>query len=209
MVLKRWMKVVRVMNLPPVGPCCDPTECRTRRPIAPAFGQLASEPAAIDASCFAHTLLLSKELRHVALPKGSGFGGELVGVCIGAEEVGAELDVLPKETRKKGWLGGKRRRRSRKRCLCSRAGKHSLAYRIHQGVDFKLYYRTNGRPTRLHEFGGCTWPLSFSHVWANSPLAEHRSGVIGNRRVFSRTDRDDRNLAWVFRSTSEHHSARR
>ena len=52
----------------------------------------------------AHTLLLSKELCHVALPKGTGLAS-VVGVCIGAEEVGDDLDVLPEETLKKGGFG--------------------------------------------------------------------------------------------------------
>src|SRR5216683_681520 len=49
-------------------------DCNKRQAIAPVFGQLSSEPAGIVYSGCAHTLLLSKELCHVALPKGSGVG---------------------------------------------------------------------------------------------------------------------------------------
>jgi len=74
LVFKRWMKVVLVMNLPPVGPFSVPMDCSKRQSIAPAFGQLASEPAGTDENFCAHTLLLSKELCHVTLPKVSGLG---------------------------------------------------------------------------------------------------------------------------------------
>ncbi len=42
LVFKRWTKVVWVINLPPVGPSCDPMDCIKRQLIAPAFGQLGS-----------------------------------------------------------------------------------------------------------------------------------------------------------------------
>ena len=85
MVFKRWMKVVWVRTLPPVGPCCEPIDCSKRQAIAPVFGQLGSEPAGIAFECrtCAHTLLLSKELCHVALPKGSGFGAAALGFASG------------------------------------------------------------------------------------------------------------------------------
>ena len=73
-VFKRRMYVVLVNIVPPVGPRSDPIACSKRQLIAPAFGQLASEPAGIAWSGCPHTLLLSKELCHVALPKGSGVG---------------------------------------------------------------------------------------------------------------------------------------
>src|SRR6516225_4652002 len=71
------------MNLPPAGPSCDPIDCSRRQLIAPAFGQLASEPAAIDPTAFAHTTLLSREFCQVALPKGSGFGALSLGFVSG------------------------------------------------------------------------------------------------------------------------------
>jgi len=58
-------------------------DCSKRQLIEPAFGQLGSEPAVIDASKFPHTLLLSKELCHVALPKASGFGANWLGSVSG------------------------------------------------------------------------------------------------------------------------------
>jgi hypothetical protein len=68
-------------------------DCSRRQAIEPVFGQLGSEPAGIEAgeggvvefesgTC-AHTLLLSKELCHVALPKGSGFGAASLGFVSG------------------------------------------------------------------------------------------------------------------------------
>src|SRR5260370_6737178 len=77
------MKVVWVMNLPQVGPVFDPIDCSKRQLIAPVFGQLASEPEAIACCACAHTSLLSNELCHVALPKGSGFGATWLGFVSG------------------------------------------------------------------------------------------------------------------------------
>src|SRR5258707_11000168 len=71
------------MNLPPAGPFCVPIDCSNRQLIEPAFGQLASEPAVIDPTPFAHTTLLSSELCHVALPKGRGFGAFSLGLVSG------------------------------------------------------------------------------------------------------------------------------
>jgi hypothetical protein len=62
------------MNLPPAGPLCEPIACNRRQGIAPVFEQLASDPAAMLASLFPHTALLSNELCHVGLPNGTGFG---------------------------------------------------------------------------------------------------------------------------------------
>jgi hypothetical protein len=61
--------------------------------MEPVFGQLGWEPAGIKAgeggvvefesgTC-AHTLLLSKELCHVALPKGSGLVAASLGLILG------------------------------------------------------------------------------------------------------------------------------
>ena len=85
MVFKRWMKVVLARILPPVGPCCEPIDCSKRHAIAPVFGRLGSEAAGIEFGCrtCAHTLLLSKELCHVALPKGSGLGAASLGCVSG------------------------------------------------------------------------------------------------------------------------------
>ena len=58
-------------------------DCSKRQLIDPAFGQLGSEPETIDASELPHTLLLSNELCHVALPKGSGFGANWLGFASG------------------------------------------------------------------------------------------------------------------------------
>lgn len=66
------MKVVLVNALPPAGPSCDPITCSSTQLIAPLFGQLESEPAGIEFTACAQTLLLSKELCQVTLPKGSG-----------------------------------------------------------------------------------------------------------------------------------------
>ena len=93
MVFKRWTKVVLDMILPPAGPCCVPIDCSKRQAIEPVFGQLGFEPAGIEAgeggvvefesgTC-AHTLLLSKELCHVALPKGNGFMAASLGFTSG------------------------------------------------------------------------------------------------------------------------------
>src|SRR5262245_5873068 len=77
------MNVVPVRSRPPVGPFADPITWSNRQPIAPAFGQLGSEPAGIDCNAWAHTLLLSMELCQVALPKGSGSGANLFGFVFG------------------------------------------------------------------------------------------------------------------------------
>src|SRR5882672_6736092 len=91
------MNVVWVMSSPPVGSCCDPMDCSKRQLIAPAFGQLGSEPAAIEASGFPHTLLLSKELCHVGLPKGSGFGANWLGFVSGLRKWVTTWTFFPKE----------------------------------------------------------------------------------------------------------------
>ena len=71
------------MNLPPASPSADPIDCNKRQAIAPVFGQLGSEPAGIDCSDCPHTLLLSRELCQVALPKGNGSGAFLLGLVSG------------------------------------------------------------------------------------------------------------------------------
>ena len=79
-VFKRWMKVVLLSSVPPVGPSFAPTVCSNRQAIEPVFGQLVgSEPARImvPLKTAAHTLLLSNELCHVALPKGTGCVGSM------------------------------------------------------------------------------------------------------------------------------------
>src|SRR6266568_1456897 len=75
-VFRRWIKVVLDRILPPVGPSSVPIAVSNRQAIEPVFGQLASVPAAIVVAgvALAHTLLLSKELCQVALPKATGCG---------------------------------------------------------------------------------------------------------------------------------------
>src|SRR5258708_39420963 len=75
-VFRRWTKVVLDRILPPVGPSSVPIAVSSRQPIEPVFGQLGSVPAAIVVAgvALAHTLLLSKELCQVALPKATGCG---------------------------------------------------------------------------------------------------------------------------------------
>lgn len=75
------MNVVCVRKLPPVGPLSEPIDCNKRQAIAPSFGQLSSEPAGTAFFFCAHTLLLSKELCQVTLPKGNGFGAIPLG-CV-------------------------------------------------------------------------------------------------------------------------------
>src|SRR5882724_10438658 len=58
-------------------------DCNNRQLIEPAFGQLWSVPASIDPAFCAQTMLLSSELCHVALPKGSGLGALSLGFVSG------------------------------------------------------------------------------------------------------------------------------
>ena len=85
LVFKRWTKVVLLRRLPPVGPSSEPIDSSKRQAIELVFGQLGSDPAGIVFECrtCAHTLLLSKELCHVALPNGSGFGAAALGFVSG------------------------------------------------------------------------------------------------------------------------------
>src|SRR3954449_8819660 len=79
------MKVVLLRTLPPVAPGSAPIASSRRQAIEPAFGQVGSEPAGIIVpwrTC-AHTLLLSSELCHVALPNGRGFGAASFGFVSG------------------------------------------------------------------------------------------------------------------------------
>ena len=87
-VFSRWTKVVFARVVPPVGPACEPIDCSSRHGIEPAFGQLGSEPAGIVFPCrtAAHTLLLSRELCHVALPNGSGLGAASFGFASGLKK---------------------------------------------------------------------------------------------------------------------------
>jgi hypothetical protein len=74
------MKLVLLSSVPPVGPSREPTVSSKRQGIEPVFGQLGSpELAGIDfpPRTAAHTLLVSNELCHVALPKGTGCAGSL------------------------------------------------------------------------------------------------------------------------------------
>ena len=127
LVFKRWMKVVLVMTLPPVGPCCDPIDCSKRQAIAPAFGQLGSEPAGIDMHRVAPTPCCYRRNSATSRCRRVAGLGQLVGVCIGAEEVGDDLEVLPEETRKKGGFGASAVDGPGSACG-SWAGKHSLEY---------------------------------------------------------------------------------
>jgi hypothetical protein len=79
------MKVVFDRAVPPVGPGCEPVDSSSRQGIEPAFGQLGSDPAGMmfEFSTCAQTLLVSNELCHVALPKGSGLGAASFGFASG------------------------------------------------------------------------------------------------------------------------------
>src|SRR5215831_14685850 len=80
------MNVVLVSDFPPVGPSAVPMTCNSRQSIALPFGQLESVPAVTKLSLlsfWAHTLLLSKELCHVASPKRDGFGPIPLGFSTG------------------------------------------------------------------------------------------------------------------------------
>ena len=79
-MFKRWMKVVLDRGLSFAVPLSEPIDCRRRQLIAPWFGQLESVPEGIACTGCAHTLLLSSELCHVALPKGSGLGANSLGL---------------------------------------------------------------------------------------------------------------------------------
>src|ERR1051325_7216177 len=81
-VLKRWTKVVLDKILPPVGPSSVPIAVSSKQAIEPVFGQLWSVPAitVVAGVALAHTLLLSKELCQVALPKATGCGAATGGL---------------------------------------------------------------------------------------------------------------------------------
>ena len=85
-VFSRWINVVLLKAVPPVGPGSEPMVCSNRQAIEPVFGQLGSSAAAgieLPFRTAAHTLLLSNELCHVALPKGSGLGATSFGLASG------------------------------------------------------------------------------------------------------------------------------
>src|SRR5438552_2255072 len=91
------MNVVLVNVLPPVGPCSDPIVWSKRQSIAPAFGQLASEPPAGTKFVFcAQTLLLSKELCQVTSPKRGGFGPISLGFSTGLRKWVMTWNAAPK-----------------------------------------------------------------------------------------------------------------
>src|SRR5215831_21016097 len=77
------MNVVLLSDFPPVGPSALPITCNSKQSIAPLFGQLESVPAVTKLSFWAHTLLLSKELCHVASPKRGGFRPIVLGFSTG------------------------------------------------------------------------------------------------------------------------------
>src|SRR5689334_17300212 len=91
------MKVVLVNILPPVGPCAVPIVCSKRQSIAPAFGQAASVPAGTKSFFCAQTLLLSKELCHVASPKRDGFGPTSFGFSTGLRKWVMIWNAAPKK----------------------------------------------------------------------------------------------------------------
>lgn len=82
--------------LPPVSPSSDPIACNKRQLIAPALGQLASEPAGVAATRCPHTLLLSRELCQVGLPKRSGLGANSLGFVSGLRKCVAICTASPK-----------------------------------------------------------------------------------------------------------------
>src|SRR3954452_14885260 len=98
------MNVVLLRTLPPAGPGSEPIASSRRQAIEPVFGQLMrSEPAGIEAALgvppcttCAHTLLLSSELCHVALPKGSGFGAASFGFVSGLRKCVMIWKSVPK-----------------------------------------------------------------------------------------------------------------
>jgi hypothetical protein len=101
------MKLVLLSSVPSVGPSFAPTASSNRQAIEPEFGQLGSPELAgiaFPLRTAAHTLLLSNELCHVALPKGTGRVGSL-GFSFGLEEVSDDLEVLPAGTLKKRSFG--------------------------------------------------------------------------------------------------------
>src|SRR5262245_50667740 len=96
------MNDVLLRMVPPVGPTSEPIDWSKRHAIEPEFGQLGSEPAGIEVelkTC-AHTLLLSKELCHVALPKGSGLGAASLGFATGLRKWVMIWKSWPKKLRK-------------------------------------------------------------------------------------------------------------
>src|SRR5215471_12526909 len=103
------------MVLPPAGPSCEPIDSSKRQAIEPAFGQLGSEPAGIEFECrtCAHTLLLSRELCHVALPKGSGDGAASLGLVSGLRKWVMIWSSDPRIAERE-WLRGERSSPSRR-----------------------------------------------------------------------------------------------
>src|SRR5690349_3806288 len=94
------MNVVFDRILPPVGPWSEPIAVSKRHAMDPVFGQLGSVPArmacVVGSRTAAQTLLLSSELCHVALPKGSGFGATPFGFVSGLRKWVMIWNVCPK-----------------------------------------------------------------------------------------------------------------
>src|SRR6185312_81348 len=92
------MKLVWVRNLPPVGPSSAPITCSNRQAMEPVFGQLAISAEGWIACCVcAHTLLVSNELCHVALPKARGLGANLFGFVLGLRKCVMIWTCCPKK----------------------------------------------------------------------------------------------------------------
>src|SRR5262249_18499283 len=101
------MKVVLDNIVPPAGPACEPMDCSSRQGMEPAFGQVGSEPAGMLSECStcAQTRLVSSELCHVALPKGSGLGAASFGFASGLRKCVAVWRSCPKKRWKRGASG--------------------------------------------------------------------------------------------------------
>src|SRR6185295_9079943 len=92
------MKLVLDSIVPPEGPGWEPMDCSSRQGMEPVFGQAGTEPAGMlfECSTCAQTLLVSNELCHVALPKGSGFGAASLGLAFGLRKWVAIWTTCPK-----------------------------------------------------------------------------------------------------------------
>src|SRR5947209_9760859 len=96
LLFTRWLNVVLLKIWPPSGPGSDPIVWSKRQSIAPAFGQLASVPAWTKFAFCAQTLLLSRELCHVASPKRGGFGPTSFGFSTGLRKWVMIWNAAPK-----------------------------------------------------------------------------------------------------------------
>jgi hypothetical protein len=115
-VFNLWMKLVLDSIVPPEGPGWEPMDCSSRQGMESVFEQVGSEPAGMlfECSTCAQTVLVSNELCHVALPKGSGFGAASLGLASGLRKWVAIWTSCPK-TRWKRVASGEKVSRSRKR----------------------------------------------------------------------------------------------